>query len=99
MREKNEEPAKRVGRLSLESQSVPRFSYNMLCYDVAFPHCISLSLSLFFFLFRAAPAECGSSQARGRFGAVAAGLCRSHGNARSQLHLPSLLQLAVTQAP
>jgi len=41
----------------------------------------------FFFLFRAAPAACGSSQARGQIGAAAAGLYHSHSNARSELHL------------
>ena len=40
----------------------------------------------FFFLFRAAPAAYGSSGARGRIGAVAAGLHHSHSNARSLTH-------------
>ena len=39
------------------------------------------------FLFRAAPAAHGSSQARGRIRATAANLCHSHGNARSGPHL------------
>ena len=44
----------------------------------------------FFFVFcpfRAAPLAYGGSQARGLIGAVAAGLCQSHSNARSQLRL------------
>ena len=43
---------------------------------------------LFGFLpFRAALAAHGSSQAKGRTGAAAAGLYHSHSNARSELHL------------
>ena len=43
---------------------------------------------LFFFLFlRAAPTVYGSSQARGRIGAVAIRLHCSHRNVRSKLHL------------
>ena len=38
-----------------------------------------------FFDFRAILVAYGSSQARGQFGAVAAGLHRSHSNARSKL--------------
>ena len=39
----------------------------------------------FFCLFRAAPAACGDSQARGGIlGAVASGLCDNHSNARSE---------------
>lgn len=40
----------------------------------------------FFLLFRATPVAYGSSQARGRIGAAAAGLCHSHSNARSLTH-------------
>ena len=43
-------------------------------------------LFFFFCLFRAAPAACGSSQARGQIGAVAAGLHHSLGNAGSLTH-------------
>ena len=39
----------------------------------------------FLLLFRATPATYGSSQARGRIGVTAAGLCHSHSNARSEL--------------
>ena len=41
----------------------------------------------FFFLFRAAGVAYGSSQARGRLGAAAAGLRHSHRNAGSEPHL------------
>ena len=47
---------------------------------------LSVSLSLFF-RFRAAPVAHGSSQARGRIGAVAASLHHSHSNAGSKLCL------------
>ena len=40
-----------------------------------------------FFLFRAAPAAYESSQARGRIGAAAFGLCHSHSNSGSKLPL------------
>ena len=48
---------------------------------------LSLSLSLFLFLFWDTLAACGSFQARGQIGAASVGLCHSHGNARSKLHL------------
>ena len=44
-------------------------------------------LKIFFFLFTAAPAAYGGSQARGRIGASAAGLPHSHGNAGSEAYL------------
>ena len=52
-------------------------------------------LNFFFFLFflRAAPVAYGSSQARGRIGAAAAGLCHSHSKTGSKPHLPSMLSL------
>ena len=46
-----------------------------------------------FLLFRAVPAACGGSQARGQIGATAAGLHHSHSNARSEPHLRSIPQL------
>ena len=52
-----------------------------------------------FFLFRATCAAHGSSQTRGRMGAVAAGLHHSQSNARSKLHLQPTLQLAATSDP
>ena len=39
------------------------------------------------FIFRATPAAYGSSQARGRIGAVAASLHHSHSNSGSEPHL------------
>ena len=38
----------------------------------------------FFLLFRATGVAYGSSQARGQIGAVAAGLCHSHSNTKSE---------------
>ena len=48
---------------------------------------------LFFFLFLATLAAYGRSWARGRIGAVAAGLCHSHSNARTEPHLQPTPQL------
>ena len=58
-------------------------------------------MGLFFVsgLFRAAPVAYGGSQATGRIGAVAASLCRSHSNARSELHLRSTLQIIAMPDP
>ena len=58
----------------------------------------SLSLTLYFYfyffgLFRAAPATYGSSQARGRIRAVAAGLYHNHSNARFEPLLWTTSQL------
>ena len=47
----------------------------------------AIAFFLSFFLFMAAPAASGSSQARGQIGAAAAGLYHSHGNSGSQVHL------------
>ena len=51
-----------------------------------FPFFISFYLFIFFFfgLFRATPMAYGNSQDRGQMGAVAASLCHSHSNARSE---------------
>ena len=59
-------------------------------------------LVLFFFLyllFRAASMAYGSSQARGRIRAVAAGLHHSHSNIISELSLQSIPQLMAMQDP
>ena len=48
---------------------------------------------------RAAPEAYGSSQARGRIGATAAGLHHSHSNARSELCLRVIPQLTATSDP
>ena len=47
-------------------------------------------------LSRAAPAACGDSQARGRTGALAAGLCHSHSNPGSKPCLQPIPQLTAT---
>ena len=50
-------------------------------------HCFYFLVSLFFFcLFRASPAAHGASQSRGWIGAVAAGPCHRHSNARAPTH-------------
>ena len=57
-------------------------------------------LALFYFLlFGAAGAAYGSSQARGRIRALAAGLYHSHSNGGSELCLPPTPQLTVTADP
>ena len=64
---------------------------------------ISLSLSFFFFFvfcpFRATPAAYGGSQARGLIQAIAASLCHSHSNARSEPHLQPTPQLTAMPDP
>ena len=52
-----------------------------------------------FLFFRAVPAACGSSQARGWVRATAAGLHHSPSNARSKPHLPVTPQLTATLNP
>ena len=47
----------------------------------------------FFWLFRAIPTAYGRSQARGQIRVIAASLCHSHSNARSELHLQTTPQL------
>ena len=65
-----------------------------------------MTLNFFFFLFffclfRATPAACGGSQARGIIGAVAASLCQSqsHSNAGCKLRVQPTPQLMATQDP
>ena len=61
------------------------FSKHLSCFLFV---CFLFLLLLFFsFLFRAAPAAYGSSQARGQVRAAAASLYYSHSNVRSKLHL------------
>ena len=57
------------------------------------------NFKIFFFLFTATPAACGSSRARGEIGAAAAGLHHSHSNMGSQLHLRPAVQLVATPDP
>ena len=54
---------------------------------------------LFLSFFRAAPVAYGGSQARGLIGAVAAGLCQSHSNARSKPRLQPTPQFTATSDP
>ena len=58
-----------------------------------------LSTFFFFLLFRAIPATCGSSQARGWIGAAAAGLSHSHSNMGSKSCLQLTPQLIVMPDP
>ena len=53
----------------------------------------------FFLLFRAPPVAYGSSQARGRTGAAAAGLHYSHSDVESEPHLQPTPQLTATLDP
>ena len=52
-----------------------------------------------FCLFRVTPVTYGSSQARDRIGATAAGLHHRHSNARSEPHLRPTPQLTATPDP
>ena len=56
-------------------------------------------LFILLLLFRAATVAYGSSQARGRIWAVAAGLCHSHSNTKSKLCLRSTPWLMATLDP
>ena len=53
----------------------------------------------FIFIFRAAPAACGGSQARGRFRTIAASLRHSHSNAGSEPCLQPTPWLTATPVP
>ena len=48
---------------------------------------VSFFLAFFFCFFRAVPAACGGSQARGWIRAISAGQCHSHSNVGSKTHL------------
>ena len=64
-----------------------------------------VTVNHFFFLlgfvcdFRATPVAYGISQARGRIGAVMAGLCHSHSKARSETRLQPTPPLMATPEP
>ena len=75
---------------------LPVGSISLNCFAQASAWLFSLLFS--FLLFRAASAACGSSQARGRIGATAAGLrhSHSHSNTRSEPGLRPTPQLTVT---
>ena len=53
----------------------------------------------FFLLFKATSMEYGSSQARDKIGAIAAGLCHSHSNMGSKPHLWPIPQLTAMPDP
>ena len=72
--------------------------YSSLCYTVV-RHCHSFFFFFVFDSFRAEPVAYGGSQVRGLIGAVAYGLCHSHSNARSKLHLWPTPQLMATLDP
>ena len=56
-------------------------------------------LLVFLSFSRAAPMAYGDSQPRGLIRAVAAGLCQSHGNEGSELHLQTTPQLTAAPDP
>ena len=58
-----------------------------LCKETLFNFVVVFLCFLFVYLFRVTPVTYGGSQARGRIGAVAVGLRRSHSNARAELRL------------
>ena len=60
------------------------------------PSLDDLFLFFWFVFFRARPAACGSSQARGRIRAAAASLCHSHSNPGFELHLRLTPKLIAT---
>ena len=67
--------------------------------DISFPNIISCSVGcpfFFFWLFRAPPAACGGSQARGQIRATASGLHHSHSNTGSEPHPWPTPQLMAT---
>ena len=72
---------------------------NMWFANIFF-YCV-VYLFIFFFpsLFRAALVAYGSSQARGKIKAVAASLCHSHSNARSEPYPQPTLELMATPDP
>ena len=57
------------------------------CLSHLLPRMVNKLHFFSFFLFRAAPAAYGSSQARGGIRAAAASLYHSHSNSGSKLHL------------
>ena len=76
---------------------------HMMCIvwkELSHRHVITTSSFIFiFFLFRAAPATYGDSQAKGQIGAIAAGLHHSHSDTGSELHLRPTPQLKPTRYP
>ena len=107
------EPIGQFGRIDvLTTHVLGLLPLSHQCFHTSFVKFIPTSLILhaivyvlLFFFFRlfaiswAALAVCGGFQARGPIGAVAAGLCQSHSNARSEPHLRPIPQLTATPDP
>ena len=70
-----------------------QIAYFSMCTEEQFCWLSVLSF-FFFFLFKAASVSYRSSQARDQIRAAATGLCHSHSNTGSELHLWPALQLA-----
>ena len=64
---------------------------NTFISSYSYPFCDGVNFYFYLFIYClfaiswAAPTACGVSQARGRIGAVASGLCHSHSNSGSEL--------------
>ena len=69
------------------------------CFYVHEVQYLYIYLFCLFCYFYAAPAAYGGSQARGRMGAVAAGLHQSHSNVGSEPHLQPKPQLMAMPDP
>ena len=83
-------PQGAVSLVSGQKQGFPRLpcqkAASQVCFTVLLPFRSDLPSCLFLrvSVFRAAPTAYGGSQARGRIGAVAAGLHHSHSHAESE---------------
>ena len=89
------------GRLSFFfKDTIPSYAYTTFSLAIHLMRYIwVVPISFFFFFFRAIPVAYGSSWARGRTKAVAAGLHHSHSNARSQLCLRPMPQFVAVLDP
>ena len=88
--------APRLTSLLLPANQFPQIykpRLTVLTPSAAPPPELTTFIYLLIFLFRATPAACGNSWARGLMGAAAAGLHHSHSTAGSKLHLQCTLQL------
>ena len=81
--------AEELNDLTQDNQAVTILSFLQLCLYIYFVFCP----------FRATPVAHGVSQARGLIRAVAAGLCQSHSNARSEPRLRPTPQLTAMLDP
>ena len=91
----------RVSTATSRKKDLPAESFSRLTRKHIF---LSFYFILFIYLFiyllfRATSSAYGGSQARGLIGAVAADLCHSHRNARSEPRLQHTLQLTATPDP